>query len=144
MSGKGPQPLQGPKDWPSAKDEIFVHHDDLKKIAKELQADLDELNGTGKGSLYDLQYNCQIGDTEFGVDPKNYIAAQGLSQSTQNAYNKISEVYTAFLTAYQQVIDSINSTVDNYGKANDQVIQAANQVPANGQTPTNSSGTQQM
>lgn len=135
MSGKGPQPLQGPKDWPSAKDQIFVHHDDLKKIAKQLQDDLDELDGTGKGSLYDLQYNCQIGPSEFGFDKDNYIAAEGLSKSTQNAYQKISGVYTAFLTAYQQVIDSINAAVDNYGQANDQVIQAAHQVPASGSGP---------
>lgn len=136
MSGSGPKPLQGPQDWPSAKDQIFVHHDDLKKIAKELQADLDELNGSGKGSLYDLQYNGQIGDTEFGVDQKNYLAAVGLSQSTQNAYAKVSEVYQGFLTSYQQVIDSLNAAVDNYGTANDQVIAAANQVSTGGQQPT--------
>lgn len=115
-----------PKQLPGANKEIKVNHETLKTVAKAMQKDLDDLNGWSSGSLNDF-YD---GDATWLTQDQlgNYPEGHGITQSAQAAYNSIGGTYSAFLQAYQQVIDAINRSADNHKNADDATKHAAQQA----------------
>lgn len=111
------------RDLPDAGKGIDVDREKLKNIAKKLQADLDELNKHASGTPKDLRQGEKgvVTDAQLG----KYSEAQQLAVSVGNAYDQIGSTYDGFLTAYQQVIDSINRAAENHQNAEDATHKSA-------------------
>src|SRR3954454_275697 len=120
-----------PKNLPSAGDHVEVDRDVLRDVAKKLQADLDGLNEWDSGSLKDLKQNDKgrVDKDALG----DYKAGQDISQTFQNAYDKISATYSEFVSSYQQVINAIKQSADNYQRAEDATAASAHRARTGGQ-----------
>src|SRR5438105_2029189 len=107
-----------PKSWPGTESdgkETSVHKDQVKQIIKALQADRDRFSNASSGTPDDLQGGGR--GAAFLQDPKvigagqtadsGYPAGQLLHTYLQNATTHIPTAYTQFLTAYQNLIDSL-------------------------------------
>lgn len=114
------------RSWPEAGKSVDVHRDKLKDIARTLQADLDELNGYGKGTAKNLQAGSR-GLVTLG-ELGDYPAAKGLAGTAENAYEVIGTECLEFLTGYQALINAIKRTADNYEGAELANEQAANRL----------------
>lgn len=129
-----PEPgIPSPQSWPAAGKGIEVRSDVLKKVAAQLQADYDKLDGDGAGTAAALVDYCEQLDTgELG----NYTGGKAMTESSKKAYNSISRTYTSLLATYKSAIDTINQTVKNYESAED-----ANLKTADGVKPSTNSNT---
>jgi hypothetical protein len=131
----------GGSGWPApdVSKELKVHRDELKKIAKRLQDDLDSYSSDTNGTIDDLQNRGNVNIQQLG----NYTAAQGLQQSVMNANQKIGQTYQKFSQAYLGVINAINQSAGNYDdaeQASESGVNAAQPDTSGGAQPTTSSG----
>ena len=128
-----------PAGLPSAGDELQVDRDVLRDVAKRLHDDLQQLRGSGNGTLHDLRNNGGL------VSPNalgDYPAGQGISQTFNQAYTQIGTTYESFLSTYEQVIQSIQQSVDGYQAAEDATQQSAQRAASTGSSspPSQSAG----
>ncbi|GAA2086244.1 hypothetical protein [Actinomadura alba] len=109
------EPRTFPRELPSAGQEIQVDRRILRSVHGELEKDLQDLKSWKPGTLNDLQSDDQgrVEKEHLG----NYPAAQGLSQTTKNAYNQITRVYGEFITAYEGLINAIDRSASTHGEA---------------------------
>jgi hypothetical protein len=115
-----------------------VNRDVLRDVAKKLQADLDELNSWGSGSLKDLQDNDQGRVDEGALG--NYTAGHQIAKTFENAYNYVGGTYSEFVNSYQQVITAIKQTAEGYQRAEDATADAASRANPGGQSGGGQSG----
>jgi uncharacterized protein YukE len=117
-----------PRALPSVGDRFEINPEALREVARQLQADLDELKGWSSGSLNDLQYGDQGLVTQ--EDLGDYPAGQQIARTFEAAYNQISTTYSSFLTSYEAVVNAIKQTAENYDRAEQATEQGVNQVGA--------------
>jgi hypothetical protein len=123
-----------PRDLPSAGKEIRVNHDVMNDVYEKLKKDLNELEGSGKGTVRYLQIEDRglVTSVELGKYP---AAEQVVAQSVSNAYNKIVSVYDSFLLAYDGVVKALKKSADNHGAAEQANIDSIN---THGRSPSTS------
>src|SRR6266545_2405857 len=103
-----------PPNLPSVGDELVVHRDKLHDVARALQRDLDDIKEAGtSGSLWSLRNQGMVTAAELG----HYPAGEQIAVTCKNAYDHVGDTYDAFLTSYQDVINAIKQTADNYDRA---------------------------
>lgn len=104
--------------------QIEVDRDALRDIARRLQGDLDDLKGTGRGSLQDLQGDGLVSADALG----DYPAGREIAQTFHSAYAQIGRHYAELVTSYEGVIDRLMTTINNYENAEDATAATVNQV----------------
>jgi hypothetical protein len=122
--------------WPGldSGDKVDVDRDELKKIIKVLQDDLDSYSEGKNGTLNDLQTRgARATITELG----QYSAAQGFAHSTQAAQTQIGGQYRQFLASYGAVIGALRKAAGAYDDMEQQNTAAANSVaPSRSSAPS--------
>ncbi|WP_157995728.1 hypothetical protein [Thermomonospora amylolytica] len=117
--------LGHPRNLPAAgSKEIKVSRQWLIDYADELQRELDRLK--------QKRYKETIQDT---TPPEaalgNYTAGRSFHGTIRQARDGIGNSYDQFITAYQNVINSLRTTADNYGKAEDKSKENIDKVRPN-------------
>jgi hypothetical protein len=127
--------------WPGldSGDKVEVDRDELKKIIRDLQDDLDDYGVGVNGTLNDLQTR---GAKATVAELGQYPAAQGLAQSTQAAQTQIGGKYGEFLASYGSVIQALRKAAGAYDDMEQQNTAAANRVSTGNAPPANSGNTQ--
>jgi hypothetical protein len=122
--------------WPGldSGDKVDVDRDELKKIIKVLQDDLDSFSEGKNGTPNDLQTRgARATITELG----QYPAAQGFAHSTQAAQTQIGGQYSRFLQSYGAVIGALRKAAGAYDDMEQQNTAAANSItPSHNPAPT--------
>lgn len=105
--------------------EIEISRDRLRKLADELQKDLDSLR---KARLAE--------DIESGSPTIDHIghyqAGRGLSSTVTSARAHVSSTISQFLTAYQNVIDGLYASTRNYDRAEDRSQESLRNINSGG------------
>ncbi|ACY96210.1 hypothetical protein [Thermomonospora curvata] len=102
-----------PPYLPSARsEEIQIAPGKLRDLATELEKDLDKLK---KGHHAENIQEYSPKDYAFG----DYDAGQSLYVSVRNGRDRISETFQTFIEAYEQLIESLRRSADNYERAED-------------------------
>jgi uncharacterized protein YukE len=111
-----------PSKWPShlsAGGRFSVHPDALTGVAKQMGADLAELQST---------LNKLKGRGAGGATLGGWATADGIGNNAGQAYYGIFTFYTVFNDVYDQVIGYLHQTVANYAIAENTATIAANNV----------------
>ncbi|MBA9003181.1 MULTISPECIES: hypothetical protein [Thermomonospora] len=109
--------------------EIEISRDRLRKLADELQKDLDDLKRQrlAEGIQDDSPNIDHIG---------HYQAGQGLSNTVNTARTHVGSTITQFLTAYQNVINALYDSARNYDRAEDRTRESLQNVNGGGNGPS--------
>jgi hypothetical protein len=121
-----------PRDLPSGSGESHVNHEVLKDIHRILAADLKELEGSGYGTVRYLQ-NGEVGNlgpNELGTFPAaaGTSGMDGLTATCSNAYTQIGSVYSTFVTAYGNLVQTLKNSADGHAEAERTNRQTMNNV----------------
>ncbi|WP_018653684.1 hypothetical protein [Actinomadura flavalba] len=113
---------------PSGKSEI--DRDEARAILKKLQANLEDLR-SGPGSAAEVQSNGNVTSAQLGAGSGMFATGMHLGANTARAYSTINSQYTALVTSYEQVINSLKRAVGEHDKKEEQNTATANSVNTN-------------